>query len=744
MKHKLEHILKDITSLDPELKGGKTEELVRRLLQYKPHAAMDKRFKKRLRARLFEQKPSVLRNVTENETGAGFFTWFKTQRLRLAAAASVFSLLLIAAIVFLPLMTTFQQNNMIVTDRGLVIKENKPETAATVPEPGRADEQAKDEKEKKDTGVSPIQRQPSSASPQTETVNTGKPEKTDKAVLLPETRSTAKTTDTNKPRELKLAEKKTETKEAEELLEQTNKPYDELKAPKGAPGAEGAVPLAQKSDQPLAGILGDTDVTAKDKTERSKIIPFDTEEYDRIYENDFLTALQNPLSTFSIDVDTASYANVRRYLNKGMLPPPDAVRIEELVNYFSYDYPEPRGENPFSFTTETAACPWNPDHKLLFIGIRGASLNLGSAPPSNLVFLLDVSGSMDEPDKLPLLKQAIGLLVDNLRPQDRVSIVVYAGAAGLVLPPTGIAQKQKIVTALNRLSAGGSTAGGRGIELAYKTAEENFMPQGNNRIILATDGDFNVGVSSDAGLVRLIEENRNQGIFLTVLGFGSGNYKDSKMEKLADTGNGNYAYIDSLMEAKKVLVSEMSGTLYTIAKDVKVQAEFNPARVKAYRLLGYENRLLQSRDFADDSRDAGELGAGHTLTVFYEIIPEHEPVPAEQLKYQSTTVDKNAYTSPELMTLRFRYKKPLEDTSRLIEVAVNDDNVSYEKASVNFRFAAAVAEWGLLLKNSRYKAEAGYAQVLALAGNALGTDPEGRRAEFIRLVKIAQQLSSTK
>lgn len=470
---------------------------------------------------------------------------------------------------------------------------------------------------------------------------------------------------------------------------------------------------------------------------------FNTEAYDYIQENEFLDAMSNPLSTFSIDVDTASYSNTRRFLNNSQLPPVDAVRIEEFVNYFDYDYPQPDGQHPFSITTEVSTCPWNPDHRLVHIGLQGRQVDKEALPDSNLVFLFDVSGSMNEPNKLPLLKQGFRLLVEQLTERDRVSMVVYAGSAGLVLPPTSGAEKATILAAIDRLEAGGSTAGGQGIQLAYRQAQENFIPGGNNRVILATDGDFNVGVSSDAELVRLIEQKRAEGVFLSILGFGTGNYKDSKMEQLSNKGNGNYAYIDTIREAKKVLVSEMAGTLLTIAKDVKVQIEFNPARVKAYRLIGYENRLLAKEDFSDDTKDAGELGAGHTVTALYEIIPvsageQLRPVP--ELKYQESTMSAQA-GSGELLTVKFRYKQP--DGTQSIEIVspLLDEPIALEESSDNFKFSAAVAEFGLLLRNSAFKGEATFDQVLALARAGLGQDAEGYRSEFVRLVETAQLLA---
>ncbi|MBN2533947.1 MAG: VWA domain-containing protein [Spirochaetales bacterium] len=470
---------------------------------------------------------------------------------------------------------------------------------------------------------------------------------------------------------------------------------------------------------------------------------FNTEEYDRIYENRFLKAKDNPLSTFSIDVDTASYSNMRRFLTQGSLPYKDAIRIEELINYFTYDYPEPSGTDPFSSTIEVSECPWNRVHKLLHIGLQAKKISLAQLPPNNLVFLLDVSGSMSDPNKLPLLQESLKLLVNEMREIDSVAIVVYAGAAGMVLPPTKGTNKKKIVETLEELYAGGSTAGGEGIKLAYKVAEENFTKKGNNRVILATDGDFNVGPSSDAALIRLIEEEREKGIFLTVLGFGMGNYKDSKMEKLADKGNGNYAYIDTLMEAKKVLVTQMGGTLLTIAKDVKVQIEFNPAMVESYRLIGYENRILSKEDFADDTKDAGELGAGHTVTVLYELIMNDSVTEGESdLRYTETEIKDEARKSNELMFLKFRYKKPDEGESVLKETPVVYDEYPAAGTSDNFRFSAAVAEFGLLLRDSEYKGEARFDRVLSLAEGAIGQDAYGYRKEFLTLVKKAEELSA--
>jgi Ca-activated chloride channel homolog len=470
---------------------------------------------------------------------------------------------------------------------------------------------------------------------------------------------------------------------------------------------------------------------------------FNTENYDRINENEFLDALTSPLSTFSIDVDATSYANVRRFITDGQLPPKDAVRIEEMINYFKYSYPQPSGRDPFSITAEAAECPWNPDHSLVLIGLQGKTIPLEDLAPSNLVFLIDVSGSMDEPNKLPLVKEAFRLLVKQLRDEDHVAIVVYAGNAGLVLPSTRGSNKEKILHAIDKLDAGGSTAGGAGIQLAYKVAGENFVRGGNNRVILATDGDFNVGVSSDAEMVRLIEQKRDEGVYLSVLGFGTGNLKDSKMEKLADKGNGNYAYIDNIQEARRVFVSQMAGTLWTIAKDVKIQVEFNPAKVKAYRLIGYEDRLLAKEDFNDDRKDAGELGSGHTVTALYEIIPSggHVDLPdVDDLKYQRQKIDPDAFRSDEMMTVKFRYKQPDADDSRLIVKPLKETREEFEDASENLRWAASVAEFGMILRDSKFKGSSSYRSVLRTAEEAKGRDRDGYREEFLRLVEKSHDI----
>lgn len=470
---------------------------------------------------------------------------------------------------------------------------------------------------------------------------------------------------------------------------------------------------------------------------------FNTEGYSTIHENGYKDVLKQPLSTFSIDVDRASYSNVRRFINMGQLPPVDAVRIEEMINYFSYDYPEPEGKHPFSVYTELSICPWNTDHQLLHVGLKGKSIDKENLPASNLVFLLDVSGSMNSPNKLPLLKNAFHMLVEELRDEDRVAIVVYAGAAGLVLESTSGTEKETILSAIDRLSAGGSTAGGQGLLLAYKIAEENFIEEGNNRIILATDGDFNVGVSSNADMERLVEKKRDKGVFITVLGFGMGNYKDDKMEIIADKGNGNYAYIDNIQEARKVLVSEFGGTLFTIAKDVKFQLEFNPARIKAYRLIGYENRLLNDEDFNDDKKDAGEMGAGHNVTALYELIPagsKEKIGTIDPLKYQENKDKMRANSSAELLTVKLRYKQPDGTISTKFEEAVKGKVLSNNLTSVSFRFSAAVAEFGMILRDSEFKGDASIENVIALVQNSRGNDPEGYRGEFLKLVKTAETL----
>ena len=468
------------------------------------------------------------------------------------------------------------------------------------------------------------------------------------------------------------------------------------------------------------------------------------EEYKEIAENNFKTVSESPLSTFSIDVDAASYSNMRRYINKGELPPADAIRTEELINYFSYDYPQPTGNDPVKITTEVGACPWNVKHRLVGIGLKAKEIPTDKLPVSNLVFLIDVSGSMYGPQRLGLVQSSLKLLVNNLRDEDRVAIVVYSGSAGEKLPSTSGSDKQKIREAIDELTAGGSTAGGAGIKLAYKIAKQNFVKGGNNRIILCTDGDFNVGVSSDEGLEKLIEQERKSGVFLTVLGYGMGNYKDSKMQVLAEKGNGNHAYIDNLQEANRVLVNEFGATMHTVAKDVKLQIEFNPSQVQAYRLIGYESRLLKDEDFNNDAKDAGEMGAGHTVTAFYEVVPagikSDFTGKVDDLKYQKTkpapAVTNN---SKELLTVKLRYKAPDGNTSKKIEQPLIDDKK--EKVSSDFRFASAVAMFGQLLRDSDFKGDATYDKVISLAKTSLDNDEKGYRREFIRLAETAEGLA---
>ena len=476
---------------------------------------------------------------------------------------------------------------------------------------------------------------------------------------------------------------------------------------------------------------------------RERRQPWNTEEYATIDENPFVAVSEHPLSTFSIDVDRASYSNTRRFINQGQQPPKDAVRIEELVNYFTYDYAEPAGDAPVRVHAEVGAAPWKPQHHVVRIGLQARRVALEGLPPGNFVFLIDVSGSMEPPNKLPLLQSALRLLVNELRRQDRVAVVVYAGAAGLVLPSTPGDRKAEILAAIEELRAGGSTAGGAGIRLAYDQAVANFIRGGNNRVILATDGDFNVGVSSTSELVRLVEEKRETGVFLTVLGFGEGNLKDSRMEQLADKGNGNYAYIDNILEARKVLVHELGGTLFTVAKDVKIQVEFNPARVRAFRLIGYENRLLRDEEFNDDKKDAGEMGAGHSVTALYEVIPvgvETDVVVRrpDSLRYQAPRASRDAASGDEMLFVKIRYKAPDGDRSRLLSHAVPAAVAA--EPSTDFRFQAAVAEFGLLLRESEHRGGADIDRVIAAAREALGADREGYRAEFVRLAEAARAI----
>jgi Ca-activated chloride channel family protein len=515
----------------------------------------------------------------------------------------------------------------------------------------------------------------------------------------------------------------------------------ELQEIKPAPSSVGYTTADRKLTPPR--IVKDEAVKEEEKPVESN-----TEDYDHIVENKFLAATQNPLSTFSIDVDEAAYSNVRRYINNGSMPPAGAVRIEEMINYFDYTYPQPQNDEPFTVNTELSVCPWSPQHRLVHIGLQGKEIPVQHLPNANIVFLIDVSGSMEDDNKLPLVKSSMKLLADQLRSDDKVAIVVYAGNAGLVLPATSGSNKTAIKEAIDRLEAGGSTAGGEGIQLAYKVARENFIKGGNNRIILATDGDFNVGASSDDEMVSLIEKERQSGIFLSVLGYGMGNYKDNKMQQLADKGNGNHSYIDNINEARKVLVTEFGSTLFTIAKDVKIQIEFNPTKVQAYRLIGYENRVMAAEDFNNDKKDAGELGSGHTVTALYEVIPagvKSEFIgKVDALKYQPAKTMTAVAGGDEIMTIKLRYKKPDGDVSKLIVHPVMDAQLALANTSENFRFSAAVASFGMLLRNSEFKQASSYQQVTELARGAKGTDKNGYRQEFINLVQSAGSLTASK
>jgi Ca-activated chloride channel homolog len=466
------------------------------------------------------------------------------------------------------------------------------------------------------------------------------------------------------------------------------------------------------------------------------------EDFGILVENAFESPQNSPLSTFSIDVDNASYTNVRRFINSGQKVPKDAVRVEEMVNFFKYNYPQPTTEHPFSINTTYSNCPWNPNHQILKIGLQGKNIPTENLPASNLVFLIDVSGSMSDPNKLPLLKQSLKILVNELRPKDKVAIVVYAGAAGLVLPPTSGIEKKTIINALENLNAGGSTAGGAGIQLAYKMAQENFIEKGNNRVILATDGDFNVGSSSDSDMQNLIEDKRKSGVFLTCLGYGMGNYKDKKMEILADKGNGNYAYIDNIQEANRFLGKEFKGSMFAIAKDVKIQIEFNPKHVLSYRLIGYKNRKLRPEDFKNDAIDAGELGSGHTVTALYEIIPTGVESTflnpkTDDLKYTKTTENDTKYND-ELATIKFRYKKPDGEKSIEMVETIENKTIVLENASEDFKFSSAVAWFGLKLRDSKLVTNKESKEILTLAKQGITKDIDGYRAEFIRLVESAQ------
>lgn len=509
----------------------------------------------------------------------------------------------------------------------------------------------------------------------------------------------------------------------------------------------------QYNSPPTAASYSSSDAFAspRERTLEEGFVPSpNTEQYNQISENRFRSVIQQPLSTFSIDVDTASYANVRRFLNDGQLPPPDAVRIEEMINYFNYDYAPPSDNTPFAVHLETAECPWQPAHRLVRIGLKGREVERNERGASNFVFLLDVSGSMAEPNKLPLVKQAMRMLVEQLNEDDRVAIVTYASGTDVRLPSARGNERKRIIAAVDALQADGCTYGSAGINLAYKQAEAHFIPGGVNRVILCTDGDLNVGLTNDDDLVRLIEQKAKSGVFLTVLGFGTGNLKDGKLEKLADKGNGMYAYVDSLREAHRVLVEKMTGTLVTIAKDVKIQVEFNPAEVTDYRLIGYEKRVMANRDFDNDRKDAGEIGAGHTVTALYEVVPAHDGGPttsAERpLKYQRVPDKRLTHQARtgELLTLRLRYKEPEQNESRLLEFAAKDSGVRFDQASTEFRFAASVAAFGMVLRDSSGRGSATLAAVEEYAAGTVGKDVNGHRAEFLDLVRRAKSLSPRK
>jgi len=466
------------------------------------------------------------------------------------------------------------------------------------------------------------------------------------------------------------------------------------------------------------------------------------ETYKEIKENSFVAVAQQPVTTFSADVDRAAYANVRRIIGYGQIPPKDAVRIEEMVNYFDYDYPAPEegSVSPLRISPELAPAPWNPNHLLLRIGLQAKKIDLAKAPPSNIVFLIDVSGSMDEDNKLPLLKSSFKMLLGQLRPDDKIAIVTYANGTKVALPSTSVKDKEKIIKVLDNLYASGGTSGGRGIQLAYEQAQKSFIKNGNNRIILATDGDFNIGINNTTDLEKFIEKQRESGIYMSVLGFGIGNYRDDMAETIADKGNGNYAYIDNITEAKKVLVNELSGTLFAVAKDVKLQLEFNPKYVKEYKLIGYENRMLANEDFTNDKKDAGEIGAGHTVTALYELVPSDGKV-AQSLRYQSQELNEKGKGN-ELGFLKIRYKDPKVKDAKSVEITepLVFNKKALKETSTDYRFAASVAEFGILLRDNSNKANATYDQVIELAEGAIGKDPEGYRKEFVRLVKSVKML----
>jgi len=713
-------LLQEIIELLPEFKGREQElkDIIDKLIQSQPDAKMDESFKEELRRKVLEEAEKKKKKVIPFRHKLAFL-------IPSVAAACL--------AVYLTLGISFQKGSQTPLE-GI----GEPESLSLAID-GSSENRTSEESilptEQKDMAPEPV-----------DPLKSNKDSTTTAPQVLEEKNAPVQPTEVSPET---YADQPVEAERSEGLLsrmfsKESAAPASEIMTMDEARGYGGEErdflmeePLVAQADQQMntaqEAIVSPQDTMSRQDQE------FNTEEFDRIYENDFLTALNDPVSTFSIDVDTASYSNTRRYLMNGSLPPADAVRIEELINYFDYDYPDVTGEHPFEFHTALSNAPWNEEHQLLYVGIQGERKNYVDLPPNNLIFLLDVSGSMSDANKLPLLKQSLELLTKQLRPQDSVAIVVYAGAAGVVLKPTQGNRTQKIIGAFDRLEAGGSTAGGEGIELAYRLAEEHFMEQGNNRIIIATDGDFNVGPSSTSATTRLIEEKRDKGIFLTVLGFGMGNYKDSRMEQMADKGNGNYAYIDNLLEAKKVLVNEISSTLFTIASDVKIQIEFNPHLVDQYRLIGYENRVMANQDFDDDTKDAGELGAGHSVTAIYEIIPKEEGAQdSDSLKYQDQQLNQEALSSNEVMTIKFRYKRPGADTSTLIEQPVSYDIQDFTEIDGAWQFASAVAQWGMLLRESQYSGTGSYSWVQETARKADVADPYGLKAEFLNLVDLSR------
>ena len=682
----IEEILEDLYLLDPVLRSEEAElkDIINKLLSQKPDAEADEEFKSELKAEL-------LKNLAEKDQDrrrAGFFVVHRRAIVSVAGIAAALIIVLTLAVQPGLLTSIMSPDKMMASEQAF--EKEVPEEAVGA-----------NSTAVKDTLPTPPESTAAVAAEDESTVKAAEGQSPAAPVSEPAIVEHNLTMKSESPQIMSMPVEK--RKEISRSISEMDDFY------------------AGTAEYEAEEMLADMGKIADSGTAAAEVVS--GEEYKQIAENSFIRASEEPLSTFSIDVDTASYSNVRRFLNNGMLPDPNAVRIEELLNYFDYDYPQPVDDTPFSFTSELAECPWNRDHRLLHIGLQGYDVPAAELPPTNLVFLLDSSGSMQDDNKLPLLKESISLLIDTLRPEDRISIVAYAGSAGLVLPPTSGTYKKKILSAIDKIEAGGSTAGGAGIALAYSTAAQNLFEDGNNRVIIATDGDFNVGQSSEEELKALIEARRDQGIYLTVLGLGMGNYKDAQMEALADNGNGNYAYIDTIGEAEKVLITEMSSTLLTIAKDVKIQIDFNPAVVDSYRLIGYENRVMAAEDFDNDKKDAGEIGAGHSVTALYEIIPAED----------NSKTDK-------LATLKFRYKNPDETQSLLVESEIGSQVTANGRTSDNFRFSAAVAEWGLVLKGSKYAASANIDDTINQAKSSLGQDRYGYRAEFIELLNKTKDL----